>query len=142
VAFFGVDSGVFPSLLITDDDCAFRETLCGVFQPRGFRVYSAGDGEEALEILGQRDIHLLLLDMHMPRLSGLETIRRVKQMHSRLPCILLSARMDEVLAQQARLADAFSVLAKPISCAAITNTVEQALRRIYNWPEDDLLNAG
>jgi CheY-like chemotaxis protein len=139
-AFLGVDFGVFPSLLITDDDRAFRETLCGVFQPRGFHVYSAGDGEEALEILGQRDIHLVLLDMHMPRLSGLETIRRVKQIRSRLPCILLSARMDEVLAQQARLADAFSVLAKPVSCAAITNTVEQALRRIYNWPEGNCLS--
>ena len=132
---------MFPSLLITDDDRAFRETLCGVFQPRGFNVYSAGDGEEALEILGQREIHLLLLDMHMPRLSGLETIRRVKQIRSRLPCILLSARMDEALAHQARLAEAFSVLAKPVTCAAITSTVDQALRRIYGWPEEQGMKA-
>ena len=133
---------MFPSLLITDDDRAFRETLCGVFQPRGFNVYLAGDGEEALRIIGQCDIHLLVLDMHMPRLSGLETIRRVKQFRSRVPCILLSARMDEALAQQARLAEAFSVLSKPVSCAAITSTVDQALRRIYGWPEDDHLGAG
>ena len=43
---------VVPSLLITDDDSAFRETLCGVFQPRGFRVFSAGDGEEGSRFWG------------------------------------------------------------------------------------------
>jgi two-component system chemotaxis response regulator CheY len=127
---------VVPSLLITDDDTAFRETLCGVFQPRGFRIFSAGDGEEALRIVGQEDVHLVLLDMHMPRLTGLETLRRVKQFRSRLPCILLSARLDELLIQQARLAEAFSVLAKPVSHRLITSTVDQALRRIYGWPDE------
>jgi CheY-like chemotaxis protein len=127
---------VVPSLLITDDDSAFRETLCGVFQPRGFRVFSAGDGEEALEILGRQQVHLMLVDMHMPRLTGLETIRRVRQFRSRLPWILLSARLDEALAEQARLAEAFSVLAKPVSRLLITNTVENALRRIYGWPDE------
>jgi CheY-like chemotaxis protein len=127
---------VFPSLLITDDDTAFRETLCGLFQPRGFRVFSAGDGEEALRIVGQEVVHLVLLDMHMPRLTGLETLRRVKQFKSRLPCILLSARLDEALIQQARLAEAFSVLAKPISRLLITDTVDHALRRIYGWPDE------
>ena len=127
---------VFPSLLITDDDTAFRETLCGVFQARGFRIFSAGDGEEALKIVGQEDVHLVLLDMHMPRLTGLETMRRVKQFRSRLPCILLSARLDDALVQQARLAEAFSVLAKPVSRLVITNTVDHALRRIYGWPDE------
>ncbi|HEV2971581.1 MAG TPA: response regulator [Pirellulales bacterium] len=127
---------VVPSLLITDDDTAFRETLCGLFQPRGFRVFSAGDGEEALKILGQENVHLVLLDMHMPRLTGLETLRRVKLFRSRLPCILLSARMDEALAQQARMAEAFSVLAKPVSRLSITNAVDHALRRIYGWPDE------
>jgi two-component system chemotaxis response regulator CheY len=127
---------VVPSLLITDDDTSFRETLCGVFQPRGFRVFSAGDGEEALSIVGREDVHLLLLDMHMPRLTGLETLRRVKQFKSRLPCILLSGRLDDTLIHQARLAQAFSVLAKPVSRLLITNTVDQALRRIYGWPDE------
>ena len=127
---------VVPSLLITDDDSAFRETLCGVFQPRGFRVFSAGDGEEALEILGRQQVHLMLVDMHMPRLTGLETIRRVRQFRLRLPWILLSARLDDALVQQARLAEAFSVLAKPVSRLLITNTVENALRRIYGWPDE------
>ena len=74
-----------------------------------------------------QEVHLLLLDMHMPRLSGLETIRRVKQFKSRLPCILLSAGLDELLIQQAQLAEAFSVLSKPVSRLQITNVVEHRI---------------
>jgi CheY-like chemotaxis protein len=121
-----------PSLLITDDDRDFRETLRGVFEPRGCRTLLAGDGEEALDILGREEVHLLLLDMHMPRLSGLETMRLVKQLRTPLPCILMSAGMDDVLAEQARSADAFSVLSKPVRFEVITRVVGDALHRFYN----------
>src|SRR5438552_11865594 len=105
----------FPSILITDDDRDFRETVRVVFEPRGFRTLLAGDGEEALHIIRGQEVHLLLLDMHMPKLTGLETIQRVKQFRWRLPCILLSAALDESLIQQAQRAQAFSVLSKPVS---------------------------
>jgi CheY-like chemotaxis protein len=124
----------FPSLLITDDDLDFRETLRIVFEPRGFRTLLAGDGEEALEILRHQEVHLLLIDMHMPKLTGLETLRQVKRFKSRLPCILLSAALDESLILQARNAEAFSVLSKPITRQTLTSTVDAAMRRIYNWP--------
>jgi CheY-like chemotaxis protein len=88
----------------------------------------AGDGEEALTIVGRERVQLLLLDMYMPKLTGLETIRRVKQVHHRLPCILMSGKMDERLVEEARLAMAFSVLAKPVRVAEVTNVVERALR--------------
>ncbi len=126
-----------PSILITDDDHDFRETLRIVFEPRGFHTLLAGDGEEALEILRDQEVHLLLLDMHMPRLSGLETIRRVKQFKSLLPCILLSAGLDELLIQEAQRAEAFWVLSKPVSRQQITTVVDLALRRTYNWGADN-----
>lgn len=123
-----------PSLLITDDDRDFRETLRGVFEPRGFRTFLAGDGEEALQIVHREEVHLALMDMHMPKLTGLETIRRVQQMRAVLPWILISAALDEATAQEARAIDAFSVLAKPIRFAEITGIVARAMRQIYNWP--------
>ncbi len=132
---------LFPSLLITDDDRDFRETLRGVFEPR-FRTLVAGDGEEALDIVRREEVHLLLLDMHMPKLTGLETLKRVKLFKSRLPCILLSGALDDVLIRQAELAEAFSVLPKPISRQQITSTVEAALRRIYNWDPVESPNDG
>jgi len=121
-----------PSLLITDDDRDFRETLRSVFEPR-FRTLLASDGQQALDILHEQEVHLLLLDMHMPKLTGLETLRQVKRFKSRLPCILISAALDENLIRQAQLAEAFSVLSKPITRQQITSSVNAAMRRIYNW---------
>lgn len=125
-----------PSLLITDDDRAFRETLQGVFEPQGFRTLLAGDGEEALSIVRNEEVHLLLLDMHMPKLTGLETLRRVKRVKSILPCILLSAQLDDLLIEQARLAQAFSVLPKPVTMRQITGVVRVALERTYHWTRE------
>lgn len=125
-----------PSLLITDDDCDFRQTLREVFEPRGFRTLLAGDGEQAVEIVRTERVHLVLLDMYMPKLTGLETIRRVKTLHELLPCILLSADMDERLAEEARRARAFSVLSKPVRFAEVTSVVSRAMRSVYDWPSE------
>ena len=122
-----------PSLLITDDDFDFRHTLREVFEPRGFRTLLACDGEEALDLMRRELVHVLLLDMHMPRLTGLETLRRVKLTHDRLPCILLSGDMTPDLAQEARRARAFSVLAKPVCFADVTGVVQRALEASYPW---------
>jgi len=120
-----------PSLLITDDDLEFRQTLQGVFEPQGFRTFLAGDGEEALQIVRRQDVHVVLLDMHMPKLTGLETIRLLKQFRSLLPCILMSAQLDDSLIEQAERAQAYSVLAKPVTFRQITGVVRQALERTY-----------
>ena len=122
-----------PSLLITDDDPNFRETLEGVFAPRGFRTLLAGDGEEALHIVRTQEVHLLLLDVHMPKLTGLETLRLVKQFKAMLPCILMSAQWDDLLVEQARSAQAFQVLSKPVTLNQIIGAVWQALERTYHW---------
>jgi CheY-like chemotaxis protein len=120
-----------PSILITDDDRDFRETLQGVFEPLGFHTFSAGDGEEALDILRRETVHLALLDMHMPRLTGLEALRQMKRFDSRLPCILLSAEADENLIAEAREAMAFDVLRKPVSRINVLTVVRLALTTHY-----------
>jgi CheY-like chemotaxis protein len=124
-----------PSILITDDDHGFRETVRAMLEPRGFRTFSAADGEEALRIVGAEPIHLLLLDMHMPRLTGLETAKRLRQSNSRLPFVLLSAALDDSIVEQARSIEVFSVLPKPVSRQDLNSTVDQVFRRIYGWPE-------
>src|SRR6266568_2007921 len=59
------------SLLITDDDRGARETLREIFEPVGFRTLLAESGEEAIDIAQSQDVHLALMDMHLPRLTGL-----------------------------------------------------------------------
>ena len=122
-----------PSILITDDDPAFRETLQCVFEPEGVNTLLASDGVEALQIVRSRKVHLILLDMHMPRLTGLETLRLVKEFKAMLPCILLSAELDEVIVEQARRARAYSVLPKPVTRRQIIGIVRQALQWTYDW---------
>ena len=119
-----------PSLLITDDDRAFRETLSDGLRRRGCRTILAADGEEALAIVQTTQVHLVLIDMHMPRLTGTEAIDRIKQLQAGLPCILISGRLDDEI--RARAA-AFEILAKPISFRQITQTVTAALQATYNW---------
>jgi CheY-like chemotaxis protein len=126
---------ISPSLLITDDDRDFRETLRSVFEPRGFQTLLAANGEEALQIVHSRAVHLMLSDMHMPKLTGLETIRRAKRLRSILPCILLSAHLDNSIIEQARQIDVFSVLPKPVSFSEITGIVTKAMQATYGWPD-------
>jgi len=122
-----------PSILLTDDDLGFRETVRGVLEPRGFRTFEASNGEEALRIIARESIHVVLLDYNMPRLTGIETLKRVKQIQELLPCILVSAQMDEELRKEAEAAQVFSVLTKPVSGVDITNSVNDALRVTYGW---------
>lgn len=123
----------FPTLLITDDDPGYRETLRNVFEPEGFQTFLAEDGLEAFEIVQTTPVHLVLLDMHMPRLDGVETIRRVHEIKPQLPCILLSAALDEMIIKAAEEVLAFSVLAKPCSRQQITSIVRSALRSAYSF---------
>jgi two-component system chemotaxis response regulator CheY len=120
-----------PSILITDNDQRFRSTVSEVLRPAGYRTIEATNGVEAVEIVRREQVHVLLLDMHMPQQDGLQTLRLVKQFKALLPCILLSAKMDESLEQEARKARAFEVLRKPVSRVDLTGVIKQALNSAY-----------
>jgi CheY-like chemotaxis protein len=126
---------ITPRLLITDDDRDFRETVAGALSDRGFETLQAGDGEEALEVVSRQEVHLLLLDMHMPRLSGLEMIERLRsrELIVPVPWILISAGLDEQIVAQARAAAVFSVLPKPVRLPELTGAVAKALEAAYGW---------
>ncbi|MDR2439639.1 MAG: response regulator [Planctomycetaceae bacterium] len=123
----------FPTLLITDDDIDFRETLREVLEPEGFRTFLAEDGLEAFEIVKTEPVHVVLLDVHMPRIDGLETLRLVHEIKPELPCILLSAALDEMIIKAAKELFAFSVLSKPCTRKQITSVVHNALKTAYSF---------
>ncbi len=119
------------SILIADDDPGARDSLREIVEPEGFQTVLAEDGEQALDIVQNREIHLLVCDMYMPRLTGLETLQLVKQLKAVLPCILVSADVDDRLIQRALLAKAYSVIAKPVSKNVLIYTVVRALVKAY-----------
>jgi two-component system chemotaxis response regulator CheY len=122
------------SILITDDDVGSRESLRSIVEPEGFRTILASSGEEALDIVRDEPIHLALLDMHMPTLTGLETLQLVHQINDVLPCILVTADPSEGLMRQAFRARAYSVIPKPVSKNMLLYTVVRALLRVYGQP--------
>src|SRR5438128_1775442 len=119
------------SILITDDDGGCREALRSIMEPEGFHTLLASSGEEAVDIAREEPVHLALLDMHMPRLTGLETLQLLRQIRSMLPCILITADATEQLMRQAYQARAYSVIPKPISKNVVLYTVVRALIRVY-----------
>jgi CheY-like chemotaxis protein len=119
------------SILIADDDRPCRETLREIVEPQGYRTLLASSGEEALDIVRGADIHLVLLDMHMPHLTGLETLQLARQINARLPAILVTGDPSESLLRQACQLRVYSVIPKPVSKNLVLYTVLKALSRFY-----------
>jgi CheY-like chemotaxis protein len=117
-------------LLIADDDAQFREVLRTLLEPF-FTLLEASSGEEAIEIVADERVDLLLLDMHMERLTGIETIQMVKTIVPVAPCILITADATEELVREATDADAFSVLKKPVRKSDLLQTVDSAMVTAY-----------
>jgi DNA-binding NtrC family response regulator len=124
------------SILITDDDRGLRESLAEIVAARGFRPVLAEHGEQAVEVVQHETVHLAVLDMHMPRLTGLETLQLVRQIYQALPAILITADATRELMRQAFQAHVFSVVPKPFNPHVVLNTVVRALGRAYG-PVDD-----
>jgi CheY-like chemotaxis protein len=121
------------SVLIADDDDDSREALRSIVEPAGLRALLARSGEEALDILGAGVgvVHLALFDMHMPHLTGLETLRLARQLNAVLPCILITGDASDSVIREASQASVYSVIPKPISKSVVLYTVLRALARFY-----------
>jgi CheY-like chemotaxis protein len=119
------------SILITDDDEGCRDALRDIVEPEGYRTYLASSGEQAVDIVRESTVHLALLDMQMPTLSGLETLTMMRQINSLLPCVIVTADLTETLMRQALRAHAYSVIAKPVSKHVLLYTVVRALVHVY-----------
>jgi two-component system, response regulator PdtaR len=119
------------SILITDDDRGVRDILAELVTQRGFRPLQASSGEEALEIVQAEPVHLALLDMNMPRLTGLETLQLLRQLNQVLPAILITADATLEVMRQAFESHVFSVIPKPVNKNIVMMTMVRALIRTY-----------
>jgi CheY-like chemotaxis protein len=120
------------SILITDDDAAARETLREIVAPQGYRTLMAQSGEEAIDLIREHEVHLALMDMHLPRLSGLETMAILRQIKGVIPAILITADHNEDLMRRALSEHAFCVLAKPVTKHGLIYVVRKAIEKYYN----------
>ena len=118
-----------PTLLIADDDPQLRTALAEVFEGQGYQVRTASTGEESLELIDKSPIDCLIIDFNLPGLTGLETIQIVHQQLIYPVSILITAQPTTTVLQAALTLKVFTVLAKPIARAVVTNTVQRALKQ-------------
>src|SRR5262245_17934372 len=104
------------SVLIADDDRGNREALGEALESRGFRTVLAEDGGQAVELVQVDLIHLVLFDMHMPRLTGLEAFAVIRQTLDRvLPAVLMTGDETSDLVRRAFQGHVFSGLSRPVN---------------------------
>ena len=116
-----------PGLLIADDDESQRWTLRAIFEPAGFQVYTAGSGEEALDVAEAHAFDCLLFDLNMPGISGLETFQLLCQRSAPPPCVLLTSETSPELLKRALSLRIYTVLSKPVSRQLVTHSVRRAI---------------
>lgn len=128
-------------VLIIEDDAKIAEFVCRGFREAGFRATRAGDGEEGLLLAKTGPFDAAVVDIMLPKLDGLEVIRRLRAGGSKLPIVVLSAR-GSVDARIAGLeAGGDDYVSKPFSIAEVIVRVQTVLRRSSATPET-VLRAG
>jgi DNA-binding NtrC family response regulator len=115
-----------PRILIVDDDAGQRSLLTSFLQSQGFDTVTVDSGELALKTLRTAEFSMMISDVRMPGLSGLETLRRAREEHAVLPVLLVTAYADIREAVGAMRDGAVNYLAKPIDLDELLATVQYA----------------
>jgi len=116
-----------PSVLITDDNDGWRQAVEDVLESAGFHTLQASSGEEAIEVVRTRRLDVVLLDFHMPRLDGLQTLRRMRRHNCLVPAVLMTAHPTSVPVEVVRSLRVRRVLRKPADRGVIVTTVTQVV---------------
>ena len=119
------------TVLIVDDEPAIVRMLkdaLGVFgHEHGYKLETAGDGADALVALEREPFDLVLLDMYMPRMSGLELLERMRQLRMQTPVLMLTGNDDARTAADALASGIFAYIPKPFELQQLEHLVSLAI---------------
>ncbi len=122
-----VKSGAPAKILVVDDETAITDLLRGCLSEKGYQVTTATNGREALEALRAEEFDLVLTDLRMPCLDGLQLLKAAKDINPRLPVIFISGYGEAKTVVTALKAGAENFLAKPLDLELLEQVVEQTL---------------
>jgi len=131
-------------ILVVDDEAPIRDSLKDILEGEGFYVDLAGDGIQALQILGDREYDLVLSDIKMPRMDGIELLTHCSRNFVHLPIIMISAHGNVQTAVEATKIGAFDFITKPLDLDRLLITIRNALQirtlkqEAITWAQDDL----
>ncbi len=118
-------------ILIVDDDKDMQFILSDLFKMEGYEAIVAGRGREAIKIFGEHAPELVLLDVKLPGMNGLEVLKELKKIDKNTIVIMLTGYGDIKDAVKAIKIGAFDYITKPFEDKAIINTVKQALKSYH-----------
>ena len=116
-------------ILVVDDEAPVREVLAEYFATEGYTVESAGSGLEALTVIRGGRADLVLLDVRMPGLDGVQVLRRIRELDEHVPVIMVTANEDVGLAKETLKLGAFDYVAKPFDFDYLDRAVAAGLAR-------------
>ena len=131
-------------ILVVDDEPAIRRALRAPLMELGFQVSEASRGEEGLQLLRGINCDVVLLDINMPGIGGIETLRRIRALAPRLPVLMLTVRDGEEEKVEALELGADDYVTKPFSTRELIARIRTAVRRVRApaRPEDAPIEIG
>lgn len=112
-------------LLIVDDQYGIRILLTEVFQNEGFQTFQAANGKEALEIVAKEKPDLVLLDMKIPGMDGLEILRRIRAQDAEMKVIVMTAYGELNMIEEAMALGAVKYFSKPFDIDEVVDVVKK-----------------
>lgn len=124
------------NVLLPYEQEGWHQTVRRLLEPLGVQTVAARNGRDALKILESGGVHVAVLDAEMPQLGGMQIIRRMNDLATRPPAILLANHMTNHLLQEALGMHVFSVLSKPVDLNVLLDALARVMRRHYEsrWP--------
>ena len=118
-------------VLIVDDEPAIRRAIRPSLMELGFQIFEASRGEEALQLLRSTPVDVVLLDINMPGIGGIETLRRIRSSAPRLPVLMVTVRDGEEEKVEALELGADDYVTKPFSIRELIARIRTAHRRVH-----------
>ena len=139
-----------PSILIVDDDEVMQQTLSDVLKKKGYEIFSVGSGNGALSIIKKNIIDLVLLDMRLPDVDGIEVLKKVKELDTEILVIMMTAYSDVQTAVSAMKSGAYHYINKPFELEELKLLIEKGLetkslinevRRLHRQQKEEFQNS-
>ena len=116
-------------VMIVDDEEGIRETLSGILEDEGYESISASSGEEAVKKIKEITPDVVLLDVWLTGMDGMQTLQEIKALHPDIPVIIISGHANIEIAVKATKMGAYDLLEKPLSIEKVLLTVDRALEK-------------
>ncbi|MCK4802044.1 response regulator, partial [bacterium] len=125
------------NILIVDDEIDLLETLGDIFESKGYNVTMVEDGNKALELLRKKYFDIILMDLKMPGISGVESFKEVKNLHPSAAIIMMTAGSVREEIKEAMGSGVDAVVDKPFNVKKLVATIESILERSLILVVDD-----